>query len=783
MDSKIEKQPLTLTLLGTNTEYYPELKKIAKRTPYSKGAKVCDYPKGETLSIISSLIKALSAKLSTKTDTKNPYALQADEITVINGPKTDGANVGEKIAHGLAAILNALSRGQVKINLLAHSRGAIEAILIAHELESIRAIIGSCTGFNEVLKNLSEQQNKRRKGPPANNTPDIIEPLKAQINLIAQTEQESWFNSLKSNVDKISLSLFAIDPVPGDCFPITWYDERFFVLPALIEHSEFIYYSNEHSDRGFTPVFPSLAAADKQRFAFYSMPGHHGTGSSGNNGSQQDIIVAPQGYKTTHVQKLMLYKIIHFLTQHGVSFNDGKQIFYQHSALGRGYIEAKDETQSINLATLDFPAILRKLYNKIQENQLGYEAYNATHYSFMGHNTQRMMLHQGHRYALFNDYFSTYTGYVNEEHALLIQAYFFNLFGLDNNKTNLIEMLNTAGTVLEKNILNIVNDEPSILQSELTRDKILETFGIVIQLVSQQYLTHYWDANRKQEKTELYQALLAILNKFATLPRANHLIMQQFCTALMNLCFISINSTLVLHAQELEKEFNCLQESVDDRLQHFFTAILTQLNHLESSPQAMLDEITNTTAYKQLPNSPITAKLSYIYHNLLGKGLEQYTIEQLSKNYAEQFNHSIEEFSKLYLRLQTLIEDLASLRSIIPTAYIEVEELSLLNKIQALLATAAERYYKAPSQALPPKAAKDSFPYLAEQHAITHFNLVDRYLEPTPPPVENKGTNNSLWNTMFSFFSSTKSSAKPSSSSSEEGLNTMELETFHPEPS
>ncbi|MFJ1268636.1 hypothetical protein ACD661_08735 [Legionella lytica] len=772
MDGKIEKQPLTLTLLGTNTEYYPELKKVAKRAPYSKGAKVCDYPKGETLSLISSLITAPAAKRCAKTDIKNPYALQADEITVMNGPKTDGANVGEKIAYGLAAIVNAVSRGQVKVNLLAHSRGAIEAILIAHELENIRATIGTCTNFNEVLKSLGEQQSKRRKSAPTNNTPDIIEPLKTQINLIAQTEQESWFNRLKSNLGDLSLSLFAIDPVPGDCFPITWYDERFFVLPALIEHSEFIYYSNEHSDRGFTPVFPSLAAAEKQHFAFYSMPGHHGTGSSGNNGSQQDIIVAPPGYKTTHVQKLMLFKIIHFLSQHGVSFNDGRQLFLPHSALGKKYMEIEDEAQHINLANLDFPAILRRLYNKIQENQPGYEAYNATHYSFMGHNTQRMMLHQGHRYALFDDYFTAYTGYVNEEHALLIQTYFFKLFGLDHNKTNLIEMLNTAGTVLEKNILNLVNNEPSILQSELTQEQILKTFGVVIQLVGQQYLTHYWDANRKHEKAELYQALLAILNKFAALPTANHLSMHQFCTALSNLCFININNTLVLHAQELEKEFNCLQESIDHRLQHFFAAILTQLNHLESTSQAMLDEITNNPAYKELPNSPATTKLSYIYHQLLGKGLEQYTLEQLSKNYAEQYNHSLEEFSKLYLRLQTLIEDLATLRSMIPTAYIEIEELSLLSKIEALIATAAEHYYKVPTKELPPKAAKDSFPYLAEQHAITHFNLSNRYQESTPSLEGNNGASGSLWSKMFSFFSSSKTAT------SEQESNSIELETI-----
>jgi hypothetical protein len=233
MDSKIEK-PFTIAIAGTLTDYTPDLKKIPKPVPYTKGAKVKDYPKGETLSIVASLIKTNAPANTKEVDTKNPYPLETDEITVINGPNTDGSNVGEKIGQGLAAILKAIARGQTTSNIIAHSRGAVESILIAHELESIQKIITTCGTFEEVLKQLTEQQIKRQKGTPKNNTPDIIEPLKSQINLIPKEEQEQWFNKLKTNLPSASINFFGIDPVPGDCFPITIFPAFMVISTSLV---------------------------------------------------------------------------------------------------------------------------------------------------------------------------------------------------------------------------------------------------------------------------------------------------------------------------------------------------------------------------------------------------------------------------------------------------------------------------------------------------------------------------------------------------------------------
>ena len=199
---------------------------------------------------------------------------------------------------------------------------------------------------------MAEQQTKRYKGTTKNNTPDIIEPLKAQINLMSKEEQETWLSKLKTNLPNTAINFFGIDPVPGDCFPITWYDERFFILPEIIKNTELIYYANEHSDWGFTPIFPEVVSKDKQSFIRYSMPGHHGTGSTGNDGSQQGIIVSPNDYKTTHVQKLLVFKLLNFLSKQRVEFSDGTQIFHQYSALGRKYLGVDKEAPSINVAMI-----------------------------------------------------------------------------------------------------------------------------------------------------------------------------------------------------------------------------------------------------------------------------------------------------------------------------------------------------------------------------------------------------------------------------------------------
>lgn len=746
MDSKLEKQPFTLTMLGTLTDFTPQLKQIPKSSPYNKGAYVKDYPKGETLSIVSSLIRTKNPAQTIKVDAKNPYPYLADEIAVVNGPTTEGSNVGEKIGQGLAVVLKAIARGQSPINIIAHSRGAVESILIAHELEAIQKMIPDCASFEDVLKQLTDQQTKRYKSKPTNNTPDIIESLKAQINLITKEQQGEWFNDLKKYLPDTFINFFGIDPVPGDCYPITWYDERFFILPEIIKNTELIYYVNEHSDWGFTPIYPELASQTKQNFVSYSMPGHHGTGSSGNDGSQQNIIVSPDGYKATHVQKIMIYKILYFLSGQNVGFNDGTQIFRQYSALGRKYLGFDMTSKSILIQDLDFPTIFRTLYSAISKNQLAYDAYNSTHYSYMGLTKQRRIMHKGRVYGLFNDVFTTYSGYVNEEHAQLMQVHFFKIFGLNTKRKNIVEMINTASSVLEEHIKKLGNKESSILDSEITRKTVLETFGIVIRQVSQQYLTEDWSSVEKQEEKEhLYQAVIDITSKFKELSVSDNLPTQQFVEELLLLSYTSINQTLVLQSQGLEKDFNYFQESIDSRLKQFFSALLMQVNHVENSCSAILEEIIKSDEYQKLPNHPPAIKIAYIYKKLPEKELAKYNVEQLTHSYEEQFADSLVDLAKLYQQIKTFIYDLGALRSIVPSKKIEVDELNLLKQANGIVAIAAERFYKdrAP-QSLPPIAEANSLMRLAEEYAIEHFGLADRNkkmnIVPEKSTVENSGS-------------------------------------------
>ncbi|WP_298624015.1 hypothetical protein [uncultured Legionella sp.] len=727
MDSKFERQPFTVTMLGSLTDFTPELKQIAKPTPYTKGSKVKDFPKGETLSVIASLIKSDTPAKIIKADTKNPYPLQSDAVAVINGPNMDGSNVGEKIALGLAVILKAIARGKTIINIIAHSRGTVEAILIAHELETIQKISASCVVFDEILKQLTEQQTKRYKGTPTNNTPDIIEPLKVQINQIPKEEQEQWFNALKIYLPDTIINLFGTDPVPGDCFPITWYDERYFLLPEIIKNTELIYYANEHSDWGFTPILPEVASKEKQHLVCYSMPGHHGTGSSGNNGSQQNTIVSPDGYKTTHVQKLMVYKIFRFLSNQHVEFNDGTQIFHRHTALGRKYSGHDAETKSIDIAALDFPTILRTLYAAIDKNQIGYDAYNTTNYSYMGLTKQRRIMHKKRLYGIFNDVFTPSSGYVNEEHALLMQQHFFKLFSLDNNTTKCAEMLNTASSVLEEHISKIANKEASILDSEANRKTVLEAFSIVIRQVSQQYLADDWcSVEKQQEKETLYLTIVSLLTKFKQFSVSEDVIIQQFAAKFLLFSMNSINHTLVLRSKDLEKDITCLQESIDNRLTYFFSSLLMRLNHSENNPFIILDAIKRSEEYKKLANHPSSIKINYIYNGLAGKGLETYSIEELTRNYEELFANTLEDFAKLYQQIQLFIVDLSALCTIAPSEKIEIDEPYLRKQANELIVTAAERFYKDRSQELPPVAETEGFMRLAEQHAIEHFGVIDR---------------------------------------------------------
>ncbi|CAM4453502.1 MAG: hypothetical protein LEGION0403_FIIPPAGN_01237 [Legionella sp.] len=498
-----KKKPFLLTMLGTDTTLYPITKKTKKDHVLKKGEVVSDYPKGESLSLVSMQVQvANKAEIN-----QSPIPYKTNEVTVVNGPSTRGTNVGEKIGFGVAEILFAVARGQQPINIIAHSRGAVESVLITHEVQTVQNIIADCNSIDEVIEELLRQQTERLNAKkPINNTPDIIEHLKDQLKIIPQEERVSWFESLKQNMPNTSINFFGIDPVPGDCFPITWYDDRYFTMPAIAQNVQILYYENEHSSLGFTPAWIQPEAPE-QKFACHTIPGHHGTGSAGNNGSQQKVVMTDSSVKATHIQKLLIYKLLDFLNQHGVIFNDlSQELFKKHTAVGRKYammlndeekhvdvsdilvdlrddqlelsddesseIEVLDEhagqieqamasspeDKKTDVAKLNFSAIYRELYNKIAQNKKAYEAFNGTCYTLTGVTPQRRILRKGdpekagHTYGLLTDVLPINSGFVNDEQARLMQEYFFSMFQLEHPPENLADIVNEVSVVLEKNI-------------------------------------------------------------------------------------------------------------------------------------------------------------------------------------------------------------------------------------------------------------------------------------------------------------------------------------------
>ncbi len=567
-------KPFLLTMLGTDTKLSPITKKTKKNHVLQKGETVSDYPKGESLSLIS-----MQVQVEGKAEINpGPIPYKTNEVTVVNGPTTSGSNVGEKIGFGVAEILLAVARGQQPINIIAHSRGAVESTLITHEVQAIQNMIATCNSMDEVIAELLRQQTERRNAKtPPNNTPDIIEHLKAQLQVIPQEERVTWFESLKKNIPNTSINFLGIDPVPGDCFPITWYDDRYFTIPPIAKNVQILYYENEHSYLGFTPAWIRPETSE-QKFVCYTLPGHHGTGSAGNDGSQQKVVMTDPSVKATHVQKLLIYKLLDFLTQHGVVFNDlSQELFAKYAALGRKYavmleekenpdlydifadledVQLKDseideqseltklveqaeqvtsakspvpQNKKIDAAKLNFPAIYRELYDKIAKNDPAYKAFNNTSYMLMGVTPQRRILVKGepgktvHTYGLLTDVIRINSGFINDEHATLIKEYFFSMFRLDHPPENLAALVNEVSAILDKNIRPLadvvedlsssyilVDNKPANLREKATRDEVSKNFGNVIQLISTRYLTVDWSSVDKQ--AEKQQLFDAIIN-------------------------------------------------------------------------------------------------------------------------------------------------------------------------------------------------------------------------------------------------------------------------------
>ncbi|HAT1728614.1 TPA: hypothetical protein I8Z41_002772 [Legionella pneumophila] len=386
----------TLTLLGTDTTFTPK--------PDT------GYKYGETLSYVSTLVDRQGEQAQLSDDIPK---YRNSNITVVDGPDTMGKAVGGRIARGVASILEAISRGETDISIMAHSRGAVEAILVAHELERI------------------QENFKQGKGSAD------LRNSKCPLTKTAMEAQKDTYESLNlegiaNNINNVKLSIFNIDPVPGGDFlgaPVGWKDERFFRVPKIVKEYEQCVYENERT-RCFKAIVPKCDSSDT-KFNLFSLPGHHGTGS-GNLNDQQSSPIKIEGKTTEHAQQLMIIKLIDFLTRNGVAIKPGQNSDEEqvNNPSFDDLIQPLFDDGKIKKEELKEKYLT--LYQEIAKNKAAYEHFNTTSYPVLGkeqsiqklfgrYRDDRIILHQVYEDAFLSDVLPHLPGghFVNYDHAHL----------------------------------------------------------------------------------------------------------------------------------------------------------------------------------------------------------------------------------------------------------------------------------------------------------------------------------------------------------------------------
>jgi len=364
----------TLILLGTDTLYAPETSIY--------------YERGELLSFTGTLIPGTQSG-----DLVEPYHGYA--IQIINGPDTMGYGVGDRIARAVLSILRQIQQGETKYNILAHSRGAVEAILVAHELKRIQELFSKeSVSWDKITQSQDQAFVSRFSTSSLSNSMNSTayfamnnEPLKTSFTEIIQkiktnTEQLTQF---KNDLAQARLAIFNIDPVPGGNrtgLQIGWRDSRFYQVPDnVIEYTQYVY-QYEYS-RCFKPVVPYSVDKKKTQYKIFTLPGHHGTGS-GNLYDQQRLAKNEESLgigKTSHVQEVLLLRILQFLLRNGTVDFKSRQVCESEYKLNADLLDLVYDSEG-NVITEQQILSAKSLqcYQKIHDNKMSYEYFKNTTY-------------------------------------------------------------------------------------------------------------------------------------------------------------------------------------------------------------------------------------------------------------------------------------------------------------------------------------------------------------------------------------------------------------------
>lgn len=586
--------PFTLTLLGTDTQFSPNKVENA-------------YERAETLSYISTMINNEST--ACKDDT---VRFKSNQVVVIDGPTTLGREVGDRIARGVAAALEAISRGETNINVIAHSRGAVEAILVAHELERIQTLMEQQSDdFNdEVLK-----------------SPCLL--TQRAMNTHQQIFAYLNWKEIKNNIAGVKLSILNVDPVPGGDYvgityfsSLAWNDPRFYQLPKIVKEYEQYIYENERT-RCFKPIVPKPVSEETQ-FKLISLPGHHGTGSG--NLLDQQRCPNPDGANTTHVQELAVVKMIEFLTRNGVKMTPRRSEDDPFSHLTKELFDEHGEPQKEHFKRLYFG-----LYNEILANRKAYQHYNDTAYAFLGQEqsilklfweitNQRIVHYQAHNDTYLETIVPPVPGgrFLNYEHARLSLNHDLGLSGdnipldqtIDKAVTRLLEIAkhHRSLRVLDENKHSlspldscIEDDLACAVYTTAGFELLLDGVSTIIEEVKQTYL--HGKLTDTQERAAVYLAVQNTFKQFAEYTHTNH--DNEIAQTIYDTFRSNLRDTLTKKHEGLQKHYQDLvyrmqqkqfvvdlnwamqqlkeQQPTDKKLTTYFTLFIMQLNELNST--------------------------------------------------------------------------------------------------------------------------------------------------------------------------------------------------------
>ena len=581
----------TLIMLGTDTYFTPE--------------PTLDYARGETLSVISTLIEGGEAK---RDDTLiSPFV--SSHLEVIIGPKTSGGNVNDRIQRGVLAILRAIAAGHKDIVIISHSRGAVEAVLIAHEIHEIKRRICEASVTKEqnselTLAQIISELAVLEKEDTVRNTGSVMQTL--QTSLDYQTIINAISPEVIKNITKTTLYTFSIDPVPGNGPGIDWNDKRFYKFPGIVRDAHVTMYANEFS-RCFMGLRSTSSEPAQTNLKHLLLPGHHGTGSNGNN-KDQARNVNPKG-DTTDVQLMLFFKCLAFLNQHGVIIKQPKDWpipdanSLQHHAkqfldsLGIQYTSFHDEQ-------LIVPACF-KLYSKILDNREAYLHFNTTNYKFLGRTsvTDRYINTESLSGKVIKDFFPPIHGFVNAEHAEMAQKVLFKLLHIEEaqgENVKLVDIVNEATQKLFTGIAaadqsaqpSAANEIATLVRTPVGKEKITEALSILIDSICQRYLRNDLPS---ADKLALLNAIKKTFKQFADLEQT----IEQPTKG-----FHKLEQPIKAFISEIQKH---LRESITKKIKQQYNSALLDTDNLIThfkTPSTPLKEKFSALIYGNFP--PVT---------------------------------------------------------------------------------------------------------------------------------------------------------------------------------